>query len=225
MKPPTKPQLPACEEQPPWETQGRSLIHLPIIHTEADLGALRQAVKAMTIRKLGQAGWERNVNVIDEVWTHLEKTIAGWSLPYARLRLYQDGLPVCGREKDIVADLAKAGSRNHQLLLRLMRQGATLMGTEPPELLVQEYRLVKRILAAGDPHRAAHLEARYQTLSRSLLKQRDQAIAERINLTLAPGEMGLLFLGMLHSLEGCLAKDIRVTYPIFPPLGANDHKE
>jgi DNA-binding response OmpR family regulator len=39
-------------------------------------------------------------------------------------------LPVCGRDLEIVAELAKAGSRNHPLLLRLKGRGALLMGTE-----------------------------------------------------------------------------------------------
>lgn len=71
-----------------------------------------------------------------------------WVLPYPRVRLYQDGLPVCGREVEITTDLARAGSRNHQLLLRVMERDATLMGTESAELLVRDYRLIKQMLEA-----------------------------------------------------------------------------
>jgi len=195
----------------------RSLIHIPVIHTQADMGALSAGIKAVTIQKLGQQGWERNLHLIDEIWTQIEAAIDSWSLSYPHVRLYQDGLPICGREEEIVTELAKAGSRNHQLLQRLKERGATLMGTESAELLVQEYKLIKQVLAAGDAEAAAGLEARQKSLSQSLLKRRDQAIAERINHTLAPGETGMLFLGMLHSLAGLLAEDIRVTHPIFPP--------
>ena len=38
-----------------------------------------------------------------------------------------------------------------------------------------------------------------------------------INHTLRRGEIGLLLLGMLHSLEGRLARDIRVSHPLYPP--------
>jgi len=196
----------------------RRLIHIPIIHNEADMGALGKAVRDITIQKLGQKGWERNVHLIDEIWTRIEEATDTWSLPYEKVRLYQDGLPVCGREVEIVTELANAGSRNHRLLLRLMDRGATVMGTESGELLVQEYKLVKQILNAGNSRRALHLEARYKALNQALLKQRDRAIAERINHPLRPGETGLLFLGMLHSLAEWLAKDIRVTHPIYPPL-------
>ncbi|MEI6390809.1 MAG: hypothetical protein WCT12_06855 [Verrucomicrobiota bacterium] len=199
---------------------GRSLIHIPVIHTQADMGALSQPIKEMTIQKLGQAGWERNVSLIDGIWERIEKEIDGWTLPYEKLRLYQDGLPVCGREVEIVTELAQAGSRNHRLLLRLMKRGATVVGTESAPLLVQEYSLVKKVLDASVSKKALRCEARYKTLSNALLKQRDQAIAERINDSLGPGETGLLFLGMLHSLGGLLAKDIRVTYPFFSPAAA-----
>jgi hypothetical protein len=198
----------------------RRLIHLPIIHTQADMGALSGAIKEMTIQKLGQKGWERNVHLIDEIWTRIEEAIDSWALPWERVRLYQDGLPICGREAEILADLAKAGSRNHRLLLRLQERGAMLMGTESADLLVREYKLVKEIVAADGSPKALRPKARHRTLSQALLKERDQAIAQRINATLRPGETGLLFLGMLHSLEGLLAQDIRVTHPLYRPAPA-----
>jgi hypothetical protein len=199
------------------DSSGRSLIHIPVIHTEADMGALSRPIKKLSIEKLGEQGWERNVSLIEGIWTRIEDAVNSWSLPYSNLRLYQDGLPVCGREVEIVRELAKTGSRNHRLLLSLMERGAALMGTESAALLVQEYQLVKQILDARDSHQALELEARYKASSQALLAQRDKAIGERINSTLGPGETGLLFLGMLHTVEKWLAKDIRVIRPAFPP--------
>jgi hypothetical protein len=222
ITPPSAP-LPASEARPSPQAEGRSLIHLPIIHTQADMGALSHAIKKMTIQKLGRQGWERNVHLIDEIWRRIEEAIDSWALPCQRVRLYQDGLPICGREAEIVAELAKAGSRNHRLLLRLQERGAILMGTESADLLVREYKLVKEIVAAGNSAKALRLKARHRTLSQALLKERDKAIAARINTTLRPGETGLLFLGMLHSLEGWLARDIRVTHPLYPPSPAGHH--
>ena len=196
---------------------GRLLFHIPIIHSQAEMGSFSPTIQAMMVRKLGTKGWERNVSLIDGIWTQIEQAIDGWALDYKKVRLYQDGLPVCGRELEIVSDLAKAGSRNHRLLLRLKQRGATLMGTESAGLLVQEYHLIKQTLPAGGPAAVARREARRQESSGSLLRRRDQAIAERINQTLCRGEIGLLFLGMLHSLEGLLAKDIQVTHPLYPP--------
>jgi hypothetical protein len=51
-------------------------------------------------------------------------------------------------------------------------------------------------------------------MSDSLLKRRDQFIADRINDTLCPGETGILFLGMLHSLRHLLDEQIKVVYPV-----------
>jgi len=56
----------------------------------------------------------------------------------------------------------------------------------------------------------------HATLNRALLEQRDQAIADRINGTLGPEEVGLVFFGMLHSLDRWLATDIRLIRPIDP---------
>jgi hypothetical protein len=196
---------------------GRRLIHIPVIHSRAEMGSFSPTIQAITVQKLGSKGWERNVNLIDGVWTQIEQAIDRCALPYEKVRLYQDGLPVCGRELEIVSELAKAGSRNHQLLLRLRERGATLMGTESADLLVQEYHLIKQTLAANGPGHAARRQARQQESSGCLLKRRDQAIAARINHTLCRGEIGLLFLGMLHSLEAWLADDIQVTHPLFPP--------
>lgn len=196
----------------------RTLIYIPIIHTRADMGALNESVSRVTLRKVGRAAFKRKVNAVDNVWTEIEKTIDNLDLPYKTVRLYQDGLPVCGREAEILRDLAKAGSRNHRLLLRLMERGATIMGTESAELVVEEYELIKKMLSAGDASETAKIEARQKALSDSLLKRRDQYIADRINSTLQIGETGILFLGMFHSLSGLIDKGIRVIYPINPPF-------
>ena len=127
------------------------MIYFPIIHTQADMGVLREAVDRATLEKVGRAGWSRKMAAIDKIWTEIEDAIDGLGLSFDRVRLYQDGLPVCGREVEIVRELAQAGSRNHQLLLRLMEKGASLMGTESGDLLVQEYQSARQSLTARPP--------------------------------------------------------------------------
>jgi hypothetical protein len=178
------------------------------------MGALSESIQRLKVKRLGRKGWERTVNLVDKLWAQIEQAIESLILPYERVRLYQDGLPVCGREVAIVAELAEAGSRNHRLLLRLREKGATIMGTESSELLVEEYQLVKEVFASGKPKVATRGEARQKALRDSLLKRRDQYIARRINDTLLAGETGLIFLGMLHSVRSWLDKDIRIVYPI-----------
>ncbi len=194
----------------------RTLIYFPIVHTQADMGALKESVARATLEKVGRAGLARKTAAIDKIWTEIEAAIDALALSFDRVRLYQDGLPVCGREAEIVTELAQAGSRNHQLLLRLMAQGAVLMGTESGDLLVQEYQLARQSLTTRPP-RAAGVAASRRALSEALLQRRDQFMAQRINDTLKDGETGILFLGMLHSVEQYLQPDVKVIYPLHRP--------
>jgi len=206
------------------ESAQRTLIYIPIIHTQADMGALSGSIARLKIKKLGKKGWEHNVNQVSRLWVRIEHILDELSLPYKRLRVYQDGLPVCGREMEIVRELANAGSRNHNLLLRLNDRGATIMGTESSELLVEEYQFIKEEFASGRPEPGLQGKARRRALKDSLLKRRDQYIARRINETLCAGETGLLFLGMLHSVRRWLDKDLRVVYPIVQALNHGERR-
>jgi hypothetical protein len=204
--------------------EGRFLVCVPIVHTQADMGALNEPIQRLKVKKLGKRTWERNLELVKNFWTQIEQTTEDLALPYERVRLYQDGLPVCGHELEIVADLAKAGSRNYQLLLKLKAKGAILMGTESPELLVEEYQLVKQVFAeemSPSSSRRASQE-KEKSLQGSLLKRRDQFIGRRISQTLLPGETGVLFVGMLHSVEPWLDKDIQVLHPVRRPLQGGD---
>jgi hypothetical protein len=207
------------------ESSERTLVYIPIIHTQADMGALSQSIQRLKVKELGRKGWERNVKLVDKLWARIEQAIEGLALPYQRVRLYQDGLPVCGREQEIVTELAKAGSRNHRLLLCLKEKGATIMGTESSELLVEEYELVKEDFPSGRPAFATGQAPRRKALRDSLLKRRDEYIARRINETLRAGETGLIFLGMLHSLGSWLDKDIRVVYLIHQPPSRGEKEQ
>jgi hypothetical protein len=194
------------------DTPGRTLFYVPIIHTQTDMGALRQSVQQLQIQRLGKEGWKRNVDLVEKVWTTIERTIDTLALAYNKVRVYQDGLPVCGREMEIVSDLAKSGSRNHRLLLTLKERGATILGTESAELLVEEYQLIHQALRAVELGRATRTETRQKRQKGSLLRRRDQYIGARISETLMAGETGIVFLGLLHSLEKWLAEDIEVVH-------------
>jgi hypothetical protein len=182
------------------------------------MGAMREALRRVTIEKLGEEGWRRQRKAVEEMWVAIEKAIEAIPFSYEKVRLYQDGLPVCGRESQIVKELAEVGSRNHRLLLRLMKKGATIMGTESSELLVEEYELVKQMLAAPNARKMVSAGSLPRALGDALLKKRDRFIADRINATLEGGETGILFLGMLHLLRGLLSKEIRVIYPCIKPV-------
>ena len=192
----------------------RTLLYFPIVHSQLDMGALSESVRKVTLQKLGERVWRRKVNLVKRFWYDVENILNKLTLSYAQTRVYQDGLPVCGKELDIVAELAKKGSPNHRILVLLMEKGATVMGTESAELLIEEYHLIKKILETGDVKDAIAIEARQKAASDLLLKKRDEFIAARIDQTLQPGETGLLFLGMLHNPAVLLPEDIHVHYPL-----------
>ncbi|MFH0823085.1 MAG: hypothetical protein V2B18_10080 [Pseudomonadota bacterium] len=198
----------------PHESNRRTLVYYPIIHDQVDLGALGASVKKAALKKTGLGAWKRKLQIIDRLWTDISKSIDLLSLSYDRVRIYQDGLPVCGKEIDIVKDLAGAGSRNHVLLLRMIDRGARLMGTESLEMLVEECERAE----SGLEERASSSQKTEHLAGPSLLDRRDAFIARRINETLLGGEVGMLFLGMLHNLAPWLDGDIEVIYPIQRPL-------
>jgi len=191
----------------------RTLIVIPIIHTEQDMGSLLEQIKQEYVTRYGHEKWTEHLKSIDEVWSGIRRMIAALELPYTRVRLYQDGLPLCGKEADIVKEVAARGGRNHQLLVELMEQGARLMGTEDPDLLLQEYQFHQGALGGVEQ---GH-ENQREDQSRRLLSARDRFIAGRINATLAAGEIGLLFVGMAHSVEPLLDADI-LTRHLLPSL-------
>ena len=191
----------------------RTLIVIPVIHTEQDMGSLREEIKQEYVTRYGDQKWTEHLKSIDQVWSGIRQMIAALALPYTRVRLYQDGLPLCGKEAGIVNEVAAQGSQNHQLLVELMAPGAQLMGTEDPSLLLQEYQLLQSALG-GEKRGHENLQ---QEQSRRLLAQRDRFIAGRINATLLASEIGLLFVGMAHSVEPLLERDI-LTRHLLPSL-------
>ena len=186
----------------------RRLIHIPIIHTAADLGSLSSVVQEHYARVCGKASWNQREDVVKTLWTDIQTSLDALHLDAQKARIYQDGLPICGFEEKIVRELAKAGSSNHQLILRLLDQGAVLMGTEDSRLLLEEYEMQKQHLAQEAGKTAISKEQKDHM--DSVLKARDSFIAERIAATLEEGEVGLLFLGALHRLDALRSTDIRV---------------
>jgi hypothetical protein len=152
--------------------------------------------------------------VVEKTWEEIERAVGKLHVSPGRVRVYQDGLPVCGREQEIVSELAEAGNRNHRLLLSLQSRGAVLMGTESPELLVEEYQIAGAALASGG---VAQTKVPQKRLRDTLLERRDRYVGDRINRTLGAGETGILFMGMLHVVARYLDPGIKVVYPLGPP--------
>jgi hypothetical protein len=175
------------------------------------MGSALSRVRQAYIDDRGEDAWEASRRAIADFWQAIETGMDNLCLDYATVRLYQDGLPVCGIEQKIVSDLAAQGIANYRILLKLMDRGATLEGTEDPELLRKEYGLIMSAIpgSADKAQAGPRGDARHAELSR-LLEQRDLFIARRIDASLLDGETGILFLGALHSAVGKLPSTIRV---------------
>ncbi|MBS3905436.1 MAG: hypothetical protein KGZ49_00245 [Syntrophaceae bacterium] len=190
----------------------RRLKYIPIIHTGVEMGSMYGTLKTEYIRRFGTQKWEEHNRIIEDFWQGIRKKVFELDLDYQNTRLYQDGLPVCGKELDLVQELLKMGSRNHQILMKLIELGAKLEGTEDPKLLLEEYTYLKNASADLDKQQ---VKRRYQRLAKSILQKRDSYIAQRIDKTLREGEMGLLFIGITHRVNEKLPKDIEIEYVIY----------
>lgn len=186
----------------------RILIYLPIIHTAEELGGLAGAVAQARTSEPARQQHEQTVRL---VWDQIEQVLGTLPVGPSGWRVYQDGLPVCEQERAIVDELAAGGSRNHRLLQQLIERGAELMGTESGVLLVEEYELQKQLLAIKSP------DVEKDATAAALLSQRDAWMGHRINQTLQQGEVGILFVGLLHNVEAHLDPDIQLRYPVGKP--------
>lgn len=74
---------------------------IPILHTLADLGSLGEAVRKTFLSKYGALTARRKEAALEKLWEEIGGIILGLGLDFSRARLYQDGLPVCGREEEI----------------------------------------------------------------------------------------------------------------------------
>ncbi|MBD3182388.1 hypothetical protein GF312_08855 [Candidatus Poribacteria bacterium] len=177
----------------------RELLYIPIVHTPEDLGNhLSEARKQYTAR-YGESKWEEHIKAVENFWTEIRNTLLNLPINYKKAKIYQDSLPVCNQELKIVQALAEDGNRNYKLLLELIQKGASIVGTEASELLLEERERLKNMGVVGSTNK-------YD----DLMKRRDEYIACRIDSTLKDGETGLLFMGALHKVTDKLVDDIKI---------------
>lgn len=192
----------------------RKLIYVPVVHTQADLGSLQRAVKREFLAKYQTSDWQQLSDAVRQFWEDLSQRIAGLQMEYPKTYIYQDGLPVCGKELQIVTDLARQGSLNHRMVLWLVDRGANLVGTESPKLLLDEYRLLQRVFSAPQGKERAAAAAAYRERAPELITQRDDYVRRRIDATLPDEGVGILFIGLTHHVDERLPGDIHLCYLI-----------
>lgn len=192
----------------------RALIYIPILHSEVDLGTMAGEMRRRFEAAFGAEEWARRFASIEEMWSGIHDKLCALPLDWRRVRLYQDGLPVCGRERDIVADLAAQGSQNHQLLAELIARGAALMGTEDPQAMLAEYRRIQRLVQAAQEGASDEVAEALRAEGEDTLRARDAYMARRIDSTLEEGETGILFIGLAHRVDELMGGKFEVRHLI-----------
>ena len=187
----------------------RTLIYVPIIHTSADLGSLAAEVNRKGLENFGENMWRDHLNTIDGFWDALFAYFD--SINVSGVKIFQDGMIVDGDiGLNIIQEGEKAGSKNHQLVAKLLQRGAILMKTEDFSLVKKERdRLVKMIRTKTTAAKILALIV-YKLTKKTLLKQRDEYIAQRIDQALKEGETGILFIGAYHYVQPRLPSDIKI---------------
>ena len=205
----------------------RRLVYVPILDAR---GALEQkASKLHENRKndliLGET--DKELSAVGKMWGGISSKIGELNLPYKVVRIYQDGLPVCGNELELVTQLAESGNPNFLYILNLIQKGAKLEGTENLGLLIQEYDLLNKLLLKNSEKDRKEKVTEYQAKSRELLTLRDEFIFNRIHETLQKGELPIVFMSAMHGLDKLLETNFMVSYVIyrlpFQKIGTNNN--
>ena len=189
----------------------RKLFLIRIVHTATDMGTMSDGLMKEGMAKMGKEKWLLNQKKIEQFWDDLEKEIDGLNLDYSRIRIYQDGLPCSGDlGLKIVRETADKGSRNYQIVMKLIERGGAIEATENPQLLRKEYEHIKAIMTAQTNEEKVAAANSYDMIKDVLIHERDAYIARAIDITLKEDETGVLFIGAFHNVLPMLAKDIEV---------------
>ena len=187
---------------------GRTLIYIPIIHTDPDLGSLASDVEAKAVRLLGER-WGEHKKVVLAYWKEIAQYFEGRNVE--GMKIFQDGLPVGGEAaRTMIGELAQTASPNYELLKNLSERGARLLKTEDHALLKKEYQMTKDLVTKKSFLSAILAFLKFKLGKERLLKARDNYIASQINQELKEGEAGVCFLGAYHEVLPKLAQDIKV---------------
>jgi len=187
----------------------RKLLYVPIIHMEADMGSAASAIDSKSASLCGEERWAKHKETVAKFWGNVADYFA--TVDTSNLKIYQDGLLANGElGSRIIEEGAKRGSKNHQIILNLMRRGAKLMKTEDPSLLKEEYKSITRLTQSKSAAERIIAYARYKLRKGQLTKARDKFAAKTIDETLKEGETGVLFIGSYHNVLPYLPEDIAV---------------
>lgn len=176
---------------------------------DADLGSLASDVAKRGITGLGEEAWQRHIETVKGLWD----SIAGYfeELEVSNFKVYQDGMIADGAMGQKILDEGlKSGSRNYEIISKLIQRGAVLVKTEDFALVKKERDMLLRMTSAKKLTEKVLSRLEYRLTKNDLLRKRDRFIAGRINETLNQGETGILFIGAYHEIIPMLDKDIQI---------------
>lgn len=187
----------------------RTLRYVPIIHTSADLGSLAKDITKRGIADLGEEVWKEHMRTVEGFWETISRYFD--TVDVSGVKIYQDGMVAEGEiGQKIVEEGLKSGSKNYELISRLLQKGAILVKTEDFALVKRERDYLVELTKARTRIGKLIAYLKYRLIKNGLLRKRDKFIANRINETLNQGETGILFIGAYHDIIPKLAKDIHV---------------
>ena len=167
----------------------RKLYLVPIIHMSADMGSVSSALDDTANAKLTPELWQRHKDVVSVFWDSISRFFD--SLNVNGFKVYQDGLVADGEDGlRIVRESVSQGSKNYEIVGRLLERGAVLVKTESLSLVKQEYNYITKMTRSKSLKEREVAALRYKLARGKILKQRDEFIAGRINETLTEGETG-----------------------------------
>ena len=187
----------------------KKLIYVPIIHTSADLGSLAKDVTKRGIAVLGMDVWEEHIKTVESFWDAITQYFDSMTVTGAKI--YQDGMVAEGEVGEkIVEEGKKMGSKNYELVSRLLQKGAMLVKTEDFRLVKEERDRLLTISKAKSKFEKLVAFIKYILAKNRLLDKRDKFIARRIGQTLNHSEKGILFIGAYHNIKKRLPGDIQI---------------
>jgi len=175
------------------------------------MGSLGKELKNKSISELGENKWQKHTDTVNGYWRTIESYFENINVDTKGIKIYQDGMFVDGEiAMKIIDEGIKSGSKNSEIVLKLIGRGSILMRTEDFTLVKVEYDGLQSILKSKTTIKKLFQLLRYKILKPSLLIRRDKYIAGRITETLDRNETGILFIGAYHNIIKRLPKDINV---------------
>ena len=115
----------------------------------------------------------------------------------------------------IVEESAKKGSKDYEIVLKLVERGAKIIKTEDVSLLKKEFKYIVGMTKEKSSIKRFIAALKYRLKKKKLLQERDRFIAKTIDETLNDGEVGILFLGAYHNILDKLPEDILIIADVF----------